>query len=133
MDDRMNELIAAHPRIFRGEGPVIASHLPTGWYTLVDRLSSDIESLLGDRSETFVVMQIKEKFGTLRLIYAFENADESSPDSDWESTLERLRALVDEAGERSTHLCQRCGDPARLQSHEGWVATLCDRHAPKQP
>lgn len=128
MMDPMNALVAAHPALFAGELPAIPSHLPAGWFGLVDRLCSDLEALLGHRSDSFIVAQVKEKFGSLRFYYDWNRGDaESDPHA--ALLAEQLRTLIDAAREQSTRICQKCGAPAVLASHRGWTAALCGQHA----
>ena len=129
MTDPLNSLVAAHPELFAGELPRIPSHLPVGWFALVDRLCSDIEALLRNRAERFVVVQVKEKFGGLRFYYDWDDAGDAAVDLETPLLRERVRALVDETRRRTTLICQRCGAPAVLKSHGGWTAALCHQHA----
>ena len=124
MTDPMDALVAAHPALFAGELPAIPSHLPAGWFALVDRLCSDIEALLEHRAERFVVMQVKEKFGTLRFYYEWDGAEDAGADLQTAHLTDRLRPLIDEAREQSALICQKCGAPAVLKSHGGWTAAL---------
>ena len=128
MMDPMNALVAAHPALFAGERPAIPSHLPVGWFALVDRLCTDLESLLGHRTDSFVVAQVKEKFGSLRFYYDW-NGGHGEADTQATPLAEQLRTLIDAAREQSNRICQKCGAPAVLASHGGWTAALCEQHA----
>jgi hypothetical protein len=75
--DPLLDLIAAHPALFRGEEPRVSSHLPTGWYGIVDRLCTDLERILDARAPQFSIAQIKEKFGSLRFYWDLDG--EPSP------------------------------------------------------
>ena len=139
--DKLEDLIAVHPRMFRGTPPVVASDLPPGWYGLVDKLCSDIEALLGQEPERFEVKQIKEKYGGLRFYFSFEGVEDHFIDlhtpegietfvqrPDGPAVMSQLRKLVSAAAEHSTSTCQRCGAPGTLANRLGWVSTLCERH-----
>jgi hypothetical protein len=76
-DDALARLIAAHPTLFRGEEPRVTSHLPAGWYGIVDRLCTDLERILDARAPQFSIAQIKEKFGSLRFYWDLDG--EPSP------------------------------------------------------
>jgi hypothetical protein len=76
-DDALARLIAQHPALFRGEEPQVSSHLPAGWYGIVDRLCTDLEQMLDARAPQFSVAQIKEKFGSLRFYWDLDG--EPSP------------------------------------------------------
>jgi hypothetical protein len=84
------------------------SGLPPGWFHLTQSLIEDLIRLGWDRR----VLQIKEKFGTLRVYIS-----------------QRELALVDlaiEAREKSATICQECGGPGAWIEEHGWYATLCD-------
>lgn len=59
-------------------------------------------------------LQIKEKFGTLRVY--LDHADD------------RIMALMDMAERLSEVTCEQCGEPGELRTG-GWLKTLCDEHA----
>lgn len=83
-------------------------HLPRGWGPLSMELVEDLIRLGWDRR----VLQIKEKFGTLRVYIS-----------------QREEALVDRAiatRERSATICQGCGGPGTLLEVRGRWDTLCD-------
>lgn len=60
------------------------------------------------------VLQVKEKFGALRVYI-------SSSDPG-------LHAVCDAMGYLSYQTCQECGAPGKVRSG-GWIRTLCDKHA----
>lgn len=142
--DKLEDLILAHPALFRGAPPVVMSHLPAGWYGLLDRLCSDIERLLDRETERFRVEQIKEKFGTLRFYWSLDDAGDAVADfidgsgahvgkfvleAQGDRLRGEIRALVLEAEGRSATACQDCGAAGTLETRRGWASTLCDAHA----
>ena len=140
--NKISELVAAHPRLFRDTPPVVASDLPSGWFDLVDALCSEIEALLGQEPERFAVKQIKEKFGGLRFYYSLEGAEDMFIDihtdrgirtivdkGDGPPPMDQVRSLVEAASLRSTTTCQDCGAPGVRATRGGCVGTLCALHA----
>jgi hypothetical protein len=140
--DKLEDLIAAHHKIFRGMPPVVPSDLPPGWYSLVDKLCSDIEALLGPEPERFEVTQIKEKYGGLRFYFSFEGVEDVFMDfqtsegprtlvqqADGPLNMAQVRVLVAEASRRSIATCQECGAPGARATRNGWLSTLCEQHA----
>jgi len=149
-DPQLRRLITAHPLLFRGTMPAVPSHIPAGWYDLVDRLCTDIEVTLGPQScAELEVFQINEKFGTLRFYYSLGehcdvqvdlvSADEAMrlvgsgvangdrlADNSAES---QVRRHVAAACDASGTTCQRCGGRAELRNPDGWWVTLCDSDA----
>lgn len=59
------------------------------------------------------ILQIKEKFGTLRFYVNGGN--------------DKVDALIEYAEEMSAHTCEICGSPGS-QTNTGWIRTLCDTH-----
>jgi len=104
-NDRLSDLIARHPALFRGEPPRVASDLARGWFALVDALCTDLEAILGDRAEAFVVDQVKEKFGGLRFYWSMRGA---------KNTIE-----VDVAGAKASA-------PGEAPSADGYVERVSD-------
>lgn len=82
-----------------------------GWFGLLLEASIALEAL----GQGIVALQVKEKFGTLRLYTNVVN-DESD-------------AIIRRAEERSARECEECG-AAGIPRDGGWVQTLCDAHAP---
>lgn len=148
VDQHLRRLIDAHPLIFRSKAPAVPSYISTGWYGLVDRLCSDIESTLElEGCARLEVRQIKEKFGALRFYYSLDGrtnllhidvasansrmrfVGRSSQGSDDLALKEaRVRELVTAACAASESVCETCGAPAQLRDLGGWLTTLCDRH-----
>ena len=60
------------------------------------------------------VLQVKEKFGTLRL-YVKDASDD-------------VRAMIELAVERSAVTCEECEAAGRLRHGTGGMRTLCDDH-----
>jgi|SRR5579871_1780534 len=79
-----------------------------GWKKLVCDLVDKL-----DRIQPFTVLQVKEKFGTLR----FYTHTEKDPSKKFVSTLERAYAA-------SARICEDCGGKGKLRG-DGWVRTLC--------
>jgi len=147
IDAQLQRLIEAHPLLFRGQAPYIPSHVPEGWYALIDKLCSDLEALLGPEAcAGFQVEQIKEKFGTLRFYYRLGeredlHVDVISPDAikhivnfppeaaeQVEAVEDRVRALVTAACQASESTCMTCSAPAQLRNIGGYVTVRCDQH-----
>lgn len=84
-------------------------YINDGWIPIVQKLIEDINRLSGDLDVN--VVEIKEKFGTLRFY-----VDGSSKEID---------ELIDEAELKSSITCDLCGQPGELR-RGGWLRTLCD-------
>lgn len=102
-----------------------------GWFELVWQLSADIEATarlegIPEHPDTWPSIRIlKEKFGSLRVSFDFDV-----------EVSETIRALVEQAYQRSLETCELCGSPAQKDSgyeHGRWVETLCDSCRKAQP
>lgn len=119
-----------------------------GWYELLRdccRKITDRYAKAGVPID-FVPTQIKEKFGTLRFYYGFEDAPSGiaavdflgsgtsirlesgseSVDEEKQELRRDIAAIVREAEERSKHTCEKCGSEGVLRTDLRWVRTLCD-------
>lgn len=87
-----------------------------GWYPLVIATDAELARLDPD----YRVLQIKEKFGTLRY-YCQASGDDPDPE-----LLDAMDAITDDAERASALICERCGAPGILhRSHRIRVKTLC--------
>lgn len=80
-----------------------------GWLSLIKEL---IDKLIEDGWDK-QILQVKEKFGTLRFYTNGGGENHIDIIRDYES--------------RSASVCEVCGEEATLRSG-GWVSTLCDEH-----
>ena len=132
------------------------SDLPAGWEAIVDTLMNEIPHLLtADRAwsastaaaatkktpKPFVVVQLKEEFGAMRLYWSLGGKRDRFVDliggSEGIETFRSLaigpgpmvdiRSLVDAASEASAQTCQVCGAPGTICGRE-WLRTLCAKH-----
>lgn len=88
-----------------------------GWASLLHDACVKLNDLLKKMSpkerEDIKVLQIKEKYGTLRF-YISAYTDE-------------IDAIISEAEEKSTVTCERCGAHGKLRGSV-WLYTACDEH-----
>jgi hypothetical protein len=131
----LDELVAAYPRLFRGRPPAIPGYIGHGWHSTVMELFAAIDALLIDAHARLEVIQIKEKFGALRIYVRLRRQPRRlvAPPSAARPVATRvlydaISELIDFAEQRSRCTCERCGAPGALRT-SGWMVTLCDRHA----
>lgn len=87
--------------------------IQSGWVGIIERLYAEFERLPPE--ERPIILQIKEKFGELRVYVA--NGDDSVRD-----------AILRAEGEAG-RTCQFCGCRGRMRVDGGWYGTLCEVHA----
>lgn len=83
-----------------------------GWYKIIVDCFDKIKSIPAKNRKGFEVVQVKEKYGTLR-IFA------------WNET-EEIEKIIDSACELSETTCEHCGQPGYMHVTRGWYSTLCD-------
>ncbi len=84
-----------------------------GWYDIILPVVEYLDQYNKNSSEPIKLIQVKEKFGTLR-IYANKSDEE-------------LNRLINIAENLSSKTCESCGKDGRIRSG-GWIRTLCDEH-----
>ena len=117
-------LFDAFPEIFAerlDEGSTLHTYgvsCRDGWYGLVEQLCHDVQQLVSD--EHFaqpVAVDVKEKFGKLKVHW--RHPRKLNP---------RVLELTTQAEDRSCHVCDLCGAPARTLSDDGWWRSRCEVH-----
>ena len=98
--------------------PWAYSYVPRGWVGSVNTITAALTNV----APGFKVVQIKQKFGSLR--YYYELPDDVSGETAAE-VAEMVRAVEDAALTR----CEICGAAGRLRKENPyWWRTLCDEH-----
>ena len=124
-----------------------AFSIARGWLPIVARACADIDALVRDDrfQYRFHWLQIKQKFGTLRLYWKARGMQgvrvdlvtpagvlsaASVPDGKGRDGLvaTRIAQIVRSAEAESASTCMACGTAARLRQGD-WLLTLCDEHA----
>lgn len=134
MDSRMNEeltkrLIEKYPKIFThesGKPNYWSIDCGDGWYTLIEMLCDRIQSRCDcvkksstlnsddwDIQTQFEAIQVKEKFGTLR-IYGNGGDD-------------YVFGLIEMAEQISSTICIQCGSNHNVKMTTGWITPFCEK------
>jgi hypothetical protein len=116
-DGWREELVLRHPELFRG-----AAHpeVDDGWADLIDRLVERIANAAKAGQSPVRIVQVKEKYGTLRLY---------TDRIDDDATAAAVNEAIALATARSACTCEVCGAEGRLHDRGGFLATACDEHA----
>ena len=83
-----------------------------GWKSIIDDIFSKLIVLDPDKKTR--VVQIKEKFGTLRFYVIHSN--------------KKIDELIRDNETKSSSICEICGEPGRLDTIDGWHRTRCEKH-----
>lgn len=94
-----------------------------GWYNMLDALSAAITKL--DGHEHVKVVQVKEKFGTLRFYYHIGLGLDDPVK--WQALSKKIDEYVLQAELLSARTCEQCGAPGTMTTG-GWMKVLCEQH-----
>ncbi len=118
------KLVERWPTWFNTGGDIRCTAMPRGfehgdgWFDILWRLCEELEPLVAELEQAagcqFEVLQVKEKFGGLRV--HVNNANDA------------IRQRLESSEQESLHTCEVCGQPGKLRDGS-WIKTLCDQHA----
>lgn len=83
-----------------------------GWIPFVKEAVEKITALGKAEDEEFQILQVKEKFGGLRIYTSFDTPE--------------IEKIISEAEERARSTCERCGKGGSLKAKGWWLKTCCD-------
>lgn len=109
-DRKYSRIMAEFPWFGGFGGGGMSIDCGPGWADIIRDLCIKLMALRFDGN----VVQVKEKFGTLRF-YA-------------DGLSEEQRRAVSDAEDRSALTCETCGAPGKARAG-GWIKTLCDECA----
>jgi hypothetical protein len=123
-DKWQNDLMRRYPQLFGGSGyPTVGE----GWQDLLERALKRIAAAVAREpaGSGIQIVQIKEKFGTLRLYFDGQKLSKKA--------LAKIREAIELAEARSACTCEECGNEGRLYDRNGWYLTRCPRHSAGEP
>lgn len=95
-----------------------ASNVGEGWHPLL----KELEQVLNTIDPDYTLQQVKEKFGGLR--YYTQNSAGVT-----EEARQAFNITIRYAEDRSTRICEVCGEEAETKSYRGWLKTFCEEHS----
>lgn len=111
-----------------------------GWFELIYGLSNYINDALTSKMWNsngehvsgliLVTTQVKEKYGTLRYYYRFEE-DKTIEITDKEYSKEvamKVEGAIEFAERLSAHICEECGGPGGIREGS-WLVVRCNDHS----
>jgi len=107
--------------LYAGFPSLPALQLRPGWLPLIKFLMQELTAI-GFNSDLYRILQVKEKFASLAF-YVYS----TDPDLKRQKL---VNALIDAARNRSTTMCEVCGERGSLWIHAGWWSTACPQHVP---
>lgn len=117
--ENTKKLYDAFPDLYRGHNKSMQESLMcfgfehnNGWFDIVYDLSAKITAYAKEKGLDVEVVQVKEKFASLR--FYIDGGDDT------------ILKMIDDAERRSAVTCEDCGAPGKLVRRGGWFATLCN-------
>ena len=103
--------------------------LPDGWVcSFVPNLRRELADALGFYVDDFAVLQIKEKYGMMRLYWCWKDRDYTADEKHDLSVISKeINTIVEKYEQISTHTCVVCGKEATKMT-TGWIMPVCDEH-----
>jgi hypothetical protein len=96
------------------------SSVPAGWTTIITDMLTGIRAVCKEEpTATFQILQIKEKFGQLRVYYRKMGFSTNND--------KILVDLISHAESLADTTCDVCGEPGTL-GHDGVMAVRCEKH-----
>jgi hypothetical protein len=141
-DDKFQQLVQNHPDIFQKAGDIEFS-VGNGWFNIINTLCglisydnesakrrlkyalehpeakigesiADLEKKVKEAYDNLpTLVQVKEKFGSLRFYY--------------DGGTNEIQNYVTFAESMTYRTCEECGAPGEARN-DGWVKVLCDKH-----
>ena len=87
-----------------------------GWFGIVDRLSAKLA-----KDTALYVVQIKEKYGRLKVYFEFDENTPPNPRLNAE-----IEVAIREAADESERTCEVCGQPGISDWRHRWVSVRCE-------
>lgn len=102
------------------------THVGAGWRPLL----SELDDMLKYLSPEYSVLQVKQKFGTLRLYAEYV----PKPDETNRETAQKMfYSLIHHYESRTTRMCEVCGEFGTLYNNRGSLRTRCVTHGDVMP
>lgn len=107
------ELYRGHTKSVRESAMPWGFECGNGWFQLIYNLSKEITDFCKKKGiEIPEVMQVKQKFGSLRYYY--------------EGSVTEIDLMIEKAENDSLTTCEFCGQPGVLR-RGGWLEVLCEK------
>lgn len=115
-DEWAEELLKEYKEFFVNERFTI--DCMGGW----QKILKDMLEKLRQTNCPISIVQIKEKFGTLR-VYGGLKEEQAAMQTLNKS--DEIQEIIDAACRKSHTTCERCGKKGKLRNNNGWYETIC--------
>lgn len=113
--DKVKKIVEEFPELFNN-GQYFSIDCGDGWFNIIYNLCKQLTNISKWENYNINVLQIKEKYGTLRFY------------TDTETDI--MTACIEYAESRSAYTCEECGNIGFTRGGS-WLKTLCTEHAIK--
>lgn len=106
--------------------------IPFGWVKAFGKeMCDELLATLGKYVDDFIILQMKEKFGELRVYWAFEDKDYTATETEEIGEIQlKVHNIIDKYASISARTCVECGKEAVYMT-EQWVLPYCAECAPE--
>lgn len=101
--------------------------IPIGWVKAFGKkMCDELLEALGEHVDDFIIIQLKEKFGTMRMYWHWDDKDYSDVECE---ELNRLTSVVENIVSKYTAIsrqtCYRCGAQHAPMAYGAWIIPMC--------
>lgn len=124
--DRLDAMRDRFPRVFKGAQLPWGLECGPGWDELLVDLLAQLDAILAKHPTLrFRLVQIKEKFGSLRFYVSFDEGTED--DIAQKDLVKVVFAAIQDAQKKSARTCERCGTPSVIREIGSVATTVCPK------
>ena len=106
-----------------------ADEIPIGWRdSFFENMCDDLISALGDYVDNFEIIQLKEKYGSMRLYWNWKDENIFTEEQIHNLT-NTIRDVISKYETISYHTCVRCGKPSTGYT-KPWILPVCEKCLP---
>ena len=105
-----------------------------GWYQMMVDMCTEIMAVYekAGKPVDIVVDQVKEKYGELCFYYHTE-AENIEASAAVDELHRQVAKIVEKYEDKSSTICEFCGQQGKLRENRAWILTLCDQCNEENP
>lgn len=118
-----DKIINDFPKLFEDRGTWRNFYFETGdgWYNLIYNACKELQEWSDKNNIQITLLQIKEKFGPIRIYYMIVNDNGLNVDQS------EIDTIIERAEELSTQTCEKCGSMESVERTSfGWIKYFCE-------
>jgi hypothetical protein len=101
--------------------------IPLGWVKGFGKVMCDeLLETLGEHVEDFIIIQLKEKFGEIRLYWRWDDKDYSDAErEELNQVADTIQGIIRDYEVVSEHTCYLCGSMEARMTYGAWIIPIC--------